>query len=390
MTPQVYLKPGKEARVLAGHPWVFRSDIDRAQKEANPGDVVRVIAAKGRFLGQAVYNPHSMITLRMLSNDETPVDRAFVKTRVREAIALRRQVADLDCCRLIFAESDRLPAVIADKFGDVISLQILSLGMARFQEAIVEALVEELSPQGIWERNDVPVRELEGMSQSTGLLWGSVPDRVEIRENGLKLWVDVKQGQKTGYFLDQKENRAAIAPFARDARALDICTHTGGFALHAAMYGAKEVTGVDLSEPALAMALENARLNGFDQVAFVRANAFDFLREQGDAGEQYDLIILDPPAFAKNKASLPGARKGYKEINLRAMKMLGTGGVLVTCSCSQAMLPELFRQVIQEAAADAGVTLQQVEWRGPARDHPVLLASGETNYLKCGIFRVLQ
>ena len=390
MTPQVYLKPGKEARVLAGHPWVFRSDIDRAQKEANPGDVVRVIAAKGRFLGQAVYNPHSMITLRMLSNDETPVDRAFVKPRVREAIALPRQVADLDCCRLIFAESDRLPAVIADKFGDVISLQILSLGMARFQEAIVEALVEELSPQGIWERNDVPVRELEGMSQSTGLLWGSVPDRVEIRENGLKLWVDVKQGQKTGYFLDQKENRAAIAPFARDARALDICTHTGGFALHAAMYGAKEVTGVDLSEPALAMALENARLNGFDQVAFVRANAFDFLREQGDAGEQYDLIILDPPAFAKNKASLPGARKGYKEINLRAMKMLGTGGVLVTCSCSQAMLPELFRQVIQEAAADAGVTLQQVEWRGPARDHPVLLASGETNYLKCGIFRVLQ
>ena len=170
MTPQVYLKPGKEARVLAGHPWVFRSDIDRAQKEANPGDVVRVIAAKGRFLGQAVYNPHSMITLRMLSNDETPVDRAFVKTRVREAIALRRQVADLDCCRLIFAESDRLPAVIADKFGDVISLQILSLGMARFQEAIVEALVEELSPQGIWERNDVPVRELEGMMEKSVIL----------------------------------------------------------------------------------------------------------------------------------------------------------------------------------------------------------------------------
>ena len=390
MIAQVYLKPGKEARVLSGHPWVFRSDIDRAQRGANPGDVVRVIAAKGRFLGQAVYNPHSMITLRMISVDEAPIDNAFIKARVREAIQYRRQVADLNCCRLIYAESDRLPAVIADKFGGVISLQILSLGMARFQDAIVEALVEELSPLGIWERNDVPVRELEGMKQSTGLLWGTVPDQVEIQENGLKLWVDVKRGQKTGYFLDQKENRAAIAPFAKEARVLDICTHTGGFALHAALYGAKEVTGVDLSEHALKCAEENAKLNGFSQVTFQKANAFDFLREQADAGEQYDLIILDPPAFAKNKASLPGARKGYKEINLRALKMLGQGGILVTCSCSQAMLPELFREVILEASADAGVTLQQVEWRGPAKDHPVMMASPETNYLKCGIFRVLR
>ena len=390
MISQVYLNPGKEARVLAGHPWIFRSDIDRAQKGAAPGDVVRVVAAKGRFLGQAVYNPHSQISLRMLSYDEAPVDRAFIKARVNEAIRYRRQVADLDCCRLIFAESDRLPAVIADKFGGVISLQILSLGMARFQDAIVEALVEELNPLGIWERNDVPVRELEGMKQSTGLLYGQVPDRVEIRENGLRMWVDVKQGQKTGYFLDQRENRAAIAPYARDARMLDICTHTGSFALHAALYGAREVTGVDLSEHALEGAGDNAKLNGFQNVSFVKANAFDFLREQADAGERYDLIVLDPPAFAKNKASLPGARKGYKELNLRALKMLGNGGVLVSCSCSQAMLPDLFRQVIQEAANDAGLTLQQVEWRGPARDHPVLLASAETNYLKCGIFRVLR
>jgi 23S rRNA (cytosine1962-C5)-methyltransferase len=390
MTAQVYLKPGKEARVFSGHPWVFRSDIDRTQPGANPGDVVRVIAARGRFLGQAVYNPHSMITLRMLSYDESPVDSAFIKARVREAIRYRRQVADLACCRLIHAESDRLPAVIADKFGDVISLQILSLGMARFQNTFVETLVEELSPRGIWERNDVPVRELEGMKQSTGLLWGEVPERVEIRENGLRLWVDVKRGQKTGYFLDQKENRAAIAPFAKDARVLDICTHTGGFALHAALYGAREVTGVDLSEHALFCAEENAKLNGFDQVKFTQANAFDFLRERADAGEQYDLIILDPPAFAKNKASLPGARKGYKEINLRALKMLDHSGILVTCSCSQAMLPELFREIIQDAASDAGATLQQLEWRGAAKDHPVLMASPETNYLKCGIFRVLR
>ena len=390
MIPQVYLKPGKEARVLAGHPWVFRSDIDRAQKSAAPGDVVRVIAARGRFLGQALYNPHSQIALRMLSYDEAPVDADFIRGRVRAAIRFRRQATDLDCCRLIFAESDRLPAVIADKFGPVISLQILSLGMARFQDVIVETLAEELRPQGIWERNDVPVRELEGMKQSTGLLWGQVPDRCEIMENGLRILVDVKQGQKTGYFLDQKENRAAIAPYCEGARVLDICTHTGGFALHAAHYGAREVTGVDLSEHALACAQENARLNGFSCVTFVKANAFDYLREQADRGEVYDLIILDPPAFAKNKTSLPGARKGYKEINLRALKMLGDGGVLVSCSCSQAMLPELFRQVIQEAACDAGVLLQQVEWRGPARDHPALLSSAETNYLKCGIFRVLR
>ena len=389
MTGTVYLKPGKEARVLSGHPWVFSSDIDRAQKGIRPGDVVRVQAARGRLLGQAVYNPHSQITLRFLSHDDKPLDSAAIKERVRQAIRYRRQVADINCCRLIYAESDGLSAVIADNFAGVISLQILSLGMARFEQDIITALVEELNPRGIWERNDVPVRELEGMKQSTGLMYGQVPEEVEISENGLKILVDVKRGQKTGYFLDQKENRAAIAPFCPDAKVLDICTHTGGFALHAAMYGAREVTGVDLSAHALSGAEANARLNGFEAVRFIQANAFDFLREQSDQGKSYDLIILDPPAFAKNKASLPGATKGYKEINLRAIKMLAPGGVLVSCSCSQAMLPERFRQVILEAANDAGKTLQQVDWRAQSKDHPVLLASPETHYLKCGIFRVL-
>ncbi|NLO12916.1 MAG: class I SAM-dependent rRNA methyltransferase [Clostridiales bacterium] len=390
MTGTVYLKPAREARVLSGHPWIFSSDIDRAQRGVTPGDVVRVQAARGRFLGHAAYNPNSQITLRMLNYDEGKIDSAFIKKRVREAIGYRRQVADTDCCRLIFAESDGLPAVIADTFAGVISLQILSLGMARFEKDIVEALVEELAPRGVWERNDVPIRELEGMMQSTGLLWGDVPDEVEISENGLKMMVNVKQGQKTGHFLDQKENRAAIAPFCPGAMVLDICTHTGGFALHAAMYGASEVIGVDLSEHALAGARNNAKRNGFTNANFVQANAFDFLRAQSDAGNRYDLIILDPPAFAKNKPSLPGAAKGYKEINLRALKMLQPGGILVTCSCSQAMLPERFRQVILEAAYDAGKALQQVEWRGQGRDHPVLVAAPETHYLKCGIFRVLR
>lgn len=389
-TGRVYLNPTKEQRIFSGHPWVFQSDIDRAEARVKPGDVVDVIAARGRFMGRAVYNPHSQITLRMLTTQNEKVDGALIRHRVRQAIRLRRELGDLSACRLLFAESDRLPAVIADHFNGIISLQILSLGMARFEQDIVEELIKELSPTGIWERNDVPVRELEGMEQSTGLLYGSVPETVQILENGLKMQVDVRRGQKTGYFLDQKENRAAIAPYCKGARMLDICTHTGSFALHAAHFGAREVTGVDLSETALSQAEENARLNGFENARFVKANAFDFLREQADQNEQYDLIVLDPPAFAKNKSALSGARKGYKELNLRAMKMLPDGGILVTCSCSQAMLPELFQQTVLEAARDANVSLQLLEWRGQSRDHPVLLSSPETNYLKCGIFRVLR
>lgn len=390
MSKRVYLKPGKETRVFSGHPWVFRSDVDRAEKGVSPGDVVAVTAARGTFLGQAVYNPASMITLRMLTASDEPVDARFIKGRVREALSLRRQLGSLDCGRLIFAESDRLPAVIADNFGGVISLQILSLGMARFERAILETLVDELKPRGVYARNDVPVRALEGMEMETGVMYGTVPEQVEIEENGLRLMVDVKRGQKTGYFLDQKENRAAIAPYCPGARVLDVCTHTGSFALHAVMYGADGATGVDISETAVAAARGNAALNGYSKAAFTAANAFDDLRARSDRGERYGLVVLDPPAFAKNKASLPGATKGYKEINLRAMKMLEDGGVLVTCSCSQAMLPELFADVLKAASRDAGVTLQQLEWRGQSRDHPVLPAAPETHYLKCGIFRVLR
>lgn len=390
MSGRVYLKPVKEQRVYSGHPWIFASDIDRAERSVASGDVVSVISARGRPLGMAVYNANSQIVLRMLSLKEEPVNSAFIKARVKQAIQLRRQLGVIGACRLINAESDGLPAVIVDQFDSVLSVQMLSLGMARFEQDILDALVEELSPTGIWARNDVPVRLLEGMEQGTGLLYGSVPDMVEIKENGLRILVDVKQGQKTGYFLDQRENRAALAPYSKGARVLDICTHTGSFALHAANYGAAEVTGVDISEPALGMAYENARLNGFTQVNFVAANAFDYLRDKADKGERYDLIVLDPPAFAKNRASLGGATKGYKEINLRAMKMLQDGGILVSCSCSSAMVPDLFLSTIQQAANDARVTLQLLEWRGAGRDHPVLPAAAETQYLKCGIFRVLR
>ena len=386
----IYLRRGREQRVLGGHPWVFRSDIEREDGAAD-GLPVRVLTSAGRFLAMAVYNPRSQISLRILSRRDEPIDGVFIRGRVRRALDYRRRFADLNSCRLIFAESDGLPAVIADKFGDVIVLQILCLGMERFKGDIVDALAQELSPRGIYERNDVPVRELEGLSQQTGLLFGEVPDRVEMQENGVRFLVDVKEGQKTGFFLDQKENRAAIAPFVSGMRVLDCFTHTGSFALHAAHYGAAEVTGVDISEHACACALENARLNGVeDRVRFECANAFDFLRAHQTAKEQYDVVILDPPAFTKTRSAVEGALRGYKEINLRGMKLTRDGGFFVTCSCSQHVTPDLFRGMLLEAQKDARVQLRQIEWRTQGRDHPILLASPETQYLKCGIFQVFK
>lgn len=386
----IYLRRGREQRVLGGHPWVFRSDIEREDGAAD-GLPVRVLTSAGRFLAMAVYNPRSQISLRILSRRDEPIDGAFIRGRVRRALDYRRRFADLNSCRLIFAESDGLPAVIADKFGDVIVLQILCLGMERFKGDIVDALAQELSPRGIYERNDVPVRELEGLTQQTGLLFGEVPDRVEMQENGVRFLVDVKEGQKTGFFLDQKENRAAIAPFVSGMRVLDCFTHTGSFALHAAHYGAAEVTGVDISEHACACALENARLNGVeDRVRFECANAFDFLRAQQTAKAQYDVVILDPPAFTKTRSAVEGALRGYKEINLRGMKLTRDGGFFITCSCSQHVTPDLFRGMLLEAQKDAHVQLRQIEWRTQGRDHPILLSSPETQYLKCGIFQVFK
>ena len=384
----VILLPGKEKRVFSGHPWVFRSDIARTKGDPQPGDTVRVTASNGRFLAMAVYNPSSQIALRIVSRKEEEIDTAFIRRRVHQAVEYRRRFADLRSCRLIFAESDGLPAVIVDAFGDVLSLQCLCLGMEKYKDAICDALMDEVHPAGIYERGDVPVRELEGLPQITGTLRGRVPDRVLMEENGVKFWVDVKNGQKTGFCLDQKENRAAIAPFVKGARVLDCFTHTGSFALHAAAFGARDVTGVDISEFACDFARENAALNGFDNVRFVTANAFDYLKEQCAAGEQYDVVILDPPAFTKTRAAVEAAARGYKEINLRGMKLVRDGGYLITCSCSQHMLPGQFKDVVLSAARDARVQLFQVEYRTQGRDHPILPAAPETQYLKCGIFRV--
>ncbi len=386
-----FLIPGKEKRVYGGHPWVFRSDIAKVEGDFVPGDIVDVMSSKGRFLAKAYYNPQSQIALRIMSLKDEPIDRAFIFRRVKEAVDYRRTFADLHSCRVIFAESDRLPALIVDSFGDVLVLQCLALGMERFKQEVVDALVEELHPAGIWERNDVPVRRLEGMEMTTGLLYGQVPDRVEMVENGVHFWVDVKEGQKTGFFLDQKENRAAIAPFVKDKTVLDCFTHTGSFALHAGFFGAKEVTGVDISGFACEFATENAKLNHLeDRVHFVEANAFDLLSQQSREGVKYDVVILDPPAFTKTRSAVASATRGYKEINLRAMKMVKPGGYLVTCSCSQHISPDAFMDIVRDAAHDAHVQLRQVEYRTQGRDHPILPAAPETQYLKCGIFQIFD
>ena len=397
------LIPGKEKRVYGGHPWVFRSDIARVEGDFTPGDIVSVYSSKGKFLAKAFYNPQSQISLRIMSLHDEPIDRAFIFRRVKEAVDYRRTFADLRSCRLIFAESDRLPALIVDRIsgeGTASSdlLDLLGFGTSErdilispAQRSAVDALVEEVHPQGIYERSDVPVRRLEGLEQLTGVMYGTVPDRVEMVENGVHFWVDVKEGQKTGFFLDQKENRAAIAPFVKGKTVLDCFTHTGSFALHAGHYGAKEVTGVDISAFACEFATENARLNGLENVVhFVEANAFDLLAEQSRAGVKYDVVILDPPAFTKTRSAIEAATRGYKEINLRAMKMVKPGGYLITCSCSQHILPDAFMQIVRDAAHDAHVQLRQVEYRTQGRDHPILPAAPETQYLKCGIFQIFD
>ena len=392
MIPTIQLKPGKEKRVYTLHPWIFKSDIDKELNGCQPGDTVNIISSRGKFLAKGYYNPNSQIALRIMTyQEEEPVDRDMIFRRIHEAVEYRRTFADLKSCRLVFAESDRLPALIVDAFDDVLVLQCLALGMERFKKDIVDALVHEMHPRGIWERNDVPVRRLEGLELCTGLLYGEVPDRVQMTENGVKFWVDVKEGQKTGFFLDQKENRAAIAPFVKGQKVLDCFTHTGSFALHAGHYGAAEVTGVDISEYACQYASENAALNHLeDRVHFVAANAFDLLSEQSRKGEHYDVIILDPPAFTKSRNAVDSALRGYKEINLRAMKMIRNGGYLITCSCSQHVLPEMFRTMVLDAAKDAKVLLRQVEFRTQGKDHPILPYARETEYLKCGIYQIFR
>ena len=387
---KVTLRKTRETRVRGGHPWIYASEIEKVEGAFDNGDIVDVADFRGKFIGKGFYNPQSQISLRILTRNDEPCDRDFFARRIQEAWDYRRLLCDPMSCRLIYSESDFLPGLVVDKFAGVLVLQSLSLGIERIKDMICDLLMEIIQPVGIWERSDVPVRRLEGMEQTTGLLRGEVPDEVDMVENGIHFLVDVKHGQKTGFFLDQKQNRAALAPLCRDARVLDCFCHNGSFSLHAAKYGARSVLGVDISEEALEVARRNAALNGFENVTFEAHNCFDLLHELTDAGEKFDLVILDPPAFTKNKAAVPSAIRGYKEINLRGLKLVRPGGFLVTCSCSQHVLPEMFQDVINQAARDAKKRIRLVEYRTQGYDHPILPQSVETKYLKTMIIQVME
>lgn len=387
----VQLARGRHKRVVEGHPWIFQGEVDSIRGDYQPGDTVTVVDGRGHFLGKGYINPKSQIIVRMLTTQDETVDRAFFQRRLERAWAHRqRLLPDTSACRVVFGEADFLPGLIVDKFGDILVIQTLALGIDKWLPDIVDILDQMLQPRGIYERNDVPVRALEGLEQKKGYLRGEFDPQITIVENGLEMGVDVANGQKTGYFLDQRENRATIRPFAKDGRVLDCFCNVGGFALNAAAAGAREVIAVDASEDALAVARQHAERNGLlDRMSFQAGNAFDILRKMEARQERFDTIVLDPPAFAKNKAALEGAVRGYKEINLRAMRMLPVGGILITCSCSYHMTPDLFKAVVADAALDAKRRLRLIEERAQGVDHPIVVGYDESHYLKCLIYEVI-
>lgn len=376
-------------RIRNGHPWVFATQVVKQEGDPAPGDVVQVVDTYRKPLGQGYINPASMIRVRMLTWDPADrVSKAFITARIKRAWAFRQAMGYTDNCRVVFGEADGLPGLVADKFNDVLSVQFLTLGMERWKEVVLEALEQTVKPAGIYLRNDVAVREKEGLEQFKAFHGRAFDTTQTIDENGLKLTVDVAGGQKTGHFLDQAMNHAAMARISRGRRVLDCFTHTGGFALHAGMYGATEVLGLDISEEAVAHARANAAANNLANCRFQAANVFDHLAAAVRKGEQWDVIVLDPPAFAKSKGALDNAYRGYKEINLRALQCLPPGGFLVTCSCSQHMVPDLFRKMVADAARDAGRRLREVYYGTQPPDHPIHWSIPETHYLKCLILEV--
>jgi 23S rRNA (cytosine1962-C5)-methyltransferase len=386
---RVILKKGVHTKVVRGNPWIYDNEILKIEGDFLPGDVVDIYDVSKSFIGRGFINPNSKIRIRILTRKEEEIDKEFFRERILKAWEYRKKVVDTDSCRVVFAEADFLPGLIVDKFSDILVIQTLTLGIDRFKEVIVEVLDEIFQPKGIYERNDISVRELEGLPQVKGFLKGNFDTKVEIVENGIKVIVDVENGQKTGYFLDQRENRASLRGLVDGAEVLDVFCYTGGFSLHALKYGASKVVAVDSSGIALEIAKENAKLNGFmDRIEFIEENAFDLLRRFHKEGRSFDVVILDPPAFAKSSKNIDGALRGYKEINLRAMKIVRDGGFLITCSCSQHITRDLFEKVIESASFDANRLLRLVEFRYQAKDHPILLSHPESLYLKCGIYQV--
>lgn len=393
----VTLKKGEGRTLKAGGMWVYDNEIDSIMGSFENGDVVTIHDFDGYFLGYGFINTKSKITVRLLARKKAAViDKAFMEQRVRDAWEYRKQTIDTDSCRLIFGEADFLPGIVIDKFSDVLVVESLALGIDRWKVTIVEALKKVLAEDGIeirgvYERSDAKVRLQEGMERYKGFIGEAFDTKVEIVENGVKYIVDVEDGQKTGFFLDQKNNRASIHRICKGKKVLDCFTHTGSFALNAGIAGASSVLGVDASRLAVDQATENAKLNGLEDVVRFRcADVFELLPEMEAQKESFDVVILDPPAFTKSRNSIKNAVKGYREINLRGLKLVKDGGYLVTCSCSHFMDPELFAKTIREAASGAHKRLRQVEFRTQACDHPILWAADQSYYLKFYIFQVVE
>ena len=396
ITGEVTLKKGVGRELKAGGMWIYDNEIDTFSDGVTDGGLVELHDFDGYFMGIGFVNRKSKITVRMLSRHEKNIDEKFIEQRVRDAVDYRIKTVDTSSCRLIFGEADFLPGIVIDKFSDVLVVESLALGIDRLKPLIIEKLKQVLAEydmpvRGVYERSDAKVRLLEGMERFKGFIGEEFDTKVEIVENGVKYYVDVQDGQKTGFFLDQKYNRRAIGNLCKGAKVLDCFTHTGSFALNAGISGAASVLGVDASELAVNQARENAKLNGLEDIVhFQCADVFDLLPELEKKGEKFDVVILDPPAFTKSRNSIKNAVKGYREINLRGMKLVKDGGFLATCSCSHFMDPELFTKTIGEAARNVHKRLRQIEYRTQSPDHPILWAADESLYLKFYIFQVVD
>jgi 23S rRNA (cytosine1962-C5)-methyltransferase len=388
----IQLHAGKAARIEAGHPWIYRSEIARADGQGEPGAIARVRDSRGRLLGQAMVNLQSQIAGRLLTRHDEPIDEAFFLRRIEEALAKHgRTLQGPGASRLIYGEADRLPGLIADRYADVVVLQLLTAGMDRVRAAILDGLRTLVRPRAIYERGDASSRRLEGLPLRKGFLWGEGETALWMEEGGLGFLVDVAEGQKTGFFLDQQENRQVVRALARGRDVLDCFCYSGGFAINAAAGAAASVVGIDISDQAVAWAEQGAQRNDLAaRCRFQAGNAFDELRAFDREGKRFGMIILDPPAFTKGRETLAAALRGYKEINLRAMKLLAARGVLVTCSCSYHVDGPTFLEMLRDAAADARREFRLVEVRTQAADHPILLAARETQYLKCVVLEALE
>lgn len=390
MSSKFYLHKGKNKRAEQGRPWIYIDEINEYDGDYENGDIVEVYNHKGYFIGKGYINDQSKITIRIMTRDiDEEINRDFFLKRFNDAFEYRKTVIDTSSCRFIFGEADFLPGLTIDKFEDYYVIQISTLGMDKYRDIIVDILLNEYKAKGIYERSDIKTREIEGLEQVKGFLSEPFDTNVEIIENGVKYIVDLENGQKTGFFLDQKENRAAIHRICKDKEVLDCFTHTGSFALNAGIAGAKSVLGIDVSEHAVNCATRNAELNGLqDVVKFECHNAFNVLGDWSREGREFDVVILDQPAFTKSRNTVNSAIRGYKEINLRGLKMVKKGGYFATCSCSHYMTEELLKKTVAEAAHDARRTLRQIECRTQSSDHPILWNSDESYYLKFFIFQV--